>query len=246
MSGKSKFFVIMDRIYKLVFAFLFISLIFSFIYLILQATGLWERINSLEKMQEWVISGGVYSFLIFMFIQFLQTTILQIPAMFVTIFGALIFGKWQAFFMSYTAVMLGSFVMFFIGRKCGKRFLNWLVGKSTAEKWVEKMTGGKYLFFLMMLFPLFPDDILCVAAGITNMSFAFFFWTNVIARGIGLLCTVFLGTGSVIPFSGWGLAVWAIIVVFVALIFFASVKYKDKIDKILVNFTKKKNKGDKK
>ena len=51
---------------------------------------------------------------------------------------------------------------------------------------------------LMMIFPLFPDDILCLVAGVTNMSFPFFLWTNIISRAIGVAVTVYFGTGAII------------------------------------------------
>lgn len=222
-----------------------LAIIFAAIYLILKATGLWEKVNSMDKIREIVQSGGVFSFLIFILFQILQTTVLQIPAIFVTIAGAVIFGRWPAFIMSYIAVMLGSIIMFWIGRKAGRRFLNWMIGKESSEKWIDRMSNGKYLFFLMMLFPMFPDDILCVVAGLTNMSFSFFLWTNLLARGVGIACTVFFGSGAIIPFHGWGLIVWGILIILVAILFYLSVRYKNKIDEIIKVLFKKKDKTNK-
>ena len=231
---------------RLIFVVFVLSVVVLLGFLTLKETGAWEKINSMEKIRTIVESGGVFSFLIFMIFQILQTTILQIPAFFVTVAGALIFGRFQAFIMSYIAVMIGSVIMFWIGRKAGKKFLNWLVGEQDAIKWKEKLSHGKYLFLLMMLFPLFPDDILCVVAGMTTMSFSFFFWTNVLARGIGILCTVYFGSGAIIPFTGWGLIVWGFIVLFVLALFYLSVKYQDKLDDIFKQLFKKKSNNDKK
>ena len=189
--------------------------IFIIIYCVIKFTGVWEKINSIEKLKAIVESGGVFSFIIFIFLQILQTTILQIPAIFVTIAGTLVFGRWIAFILSFIAVMIGSIIMFWIGRKAGRKFLNWLAGNE-ADRWIKRMSCGKYLFFLMMVFPLFPDDILCVIAGLTNMSFSYFILTNLIARSMGIACTVFFGSGAVIPFHGWGLLVWGILILLVA------------------------------
>lgn len=208
-------------------------------YFILKWTGLWEKVNSIDKIRDVVMKGGMFSFIIFILLQILQTTVLQIPAVFVTIAGAAIFGIWPAFIMSYISIMIGSIIMFWIGRKAGRKFLNWIVGKSESEKWIDRMSGGKYLYFLMMVFPMFPDDILCVIAGLTNMSFTFFFWTNILARGLGVACTVFLGSGEIIPYRGWGLVVWGVLIAIVIVLFFLSVKYKTKIDEILNRFFKK-------
>lgn len=209
-------------------------------YLLIKVTGLWQKINSIQKIKIIVEKGGIFSFIIFIVFQILQTTVLQIPAIFVTIAGTLVFGRWTTFILSYIAVMIGSVIMFWIGRKAGRKFLNWLVGKEEADVWIKRMSNGKYLFFLMMLFPLFPDDILCVIAGLTNMSFGFFLVTNLIARGIGIACTVFFGSGAVIPFHGWGLVVWSVIILLIAGLFYVSVKYKHKIDEFVKLFFKKK------
>lgn len=225
--------------FNIVRLFLTVVIIMSLLivaYTIIKLTGVWEKINSIEKLKTIVESGGVFSFIVFVLLQILQTTVLQIPAIFVTIAGTLVFGRWTAFILSFISVMIGSVIMFWVGRKAGRKFLNWLAGKEEADKWVERMSHGKYLFFLMMLFPMFPDDILCVIAGFTNMSFGYFFITNLIARSIGIACTVFFGSGSVIPFTGWGLIVWGVIILLVATLFYLSVKYQKKIDEVVKQF----------
>lgn len=226
---------------KRIILVLFFCLVLIFVLgYVLKKFNLFEKINSVEKIQALVKKGGIFSCVLFMLLQFLQTTVLQLPAILVTMAGAVMFGKWQAFLLSFVSVMLGSIVMFFVGRKAGRKFLGWMIGKEKTEIWISRLDDGKYLFFLMMVFPLFPDDLLCVVAGLTDMSFSFFFWTNVIARSIGIAGTVFFTTGDIIPFHGWGLIVWGIVIIFVFTLFVLSVKYKDKIDRLMDNFFKKK------
>ena len=227
---------------RLFFTFIIFFALFVIAYTIIKATGIWNKINSIDKLRKIVESGGMFSFVIFVVLQILQTTVLQIPAIFITIAGTLVFGRWTAFILSFVAVMIGSVLMFWLGRKAGRKFLNWIAGKEDADKWIQRMTNGKYLFFLMMLFPMFPDDILCVIAGLTNMSFSYFFVTNLIARSIGIACTVFFGSGSVIPFNGWGLIVWGILILFVVTLFYLNVKYQHKIDEIVKQFFSKNKK----
>ncbi len=222
--------------------FLTVTIIFAIFiacYAIIKYTGLWDKINSIEKLKKIVESGGIFSFIVFVILQILQTTILQIPSILVTIAGTLVFGRWTAFILSFIAVIIGSVLMFWIGRKAGRKFLNWLAGQKQADKWIERISHGKYLFFLMMVFPMFPDDILCVVAGVTNMSFKYFIITNIIARAIGIACTVFFGSGAVIPFTGWGLLVWGIIFIVVVALFYVSVRYQDKIDSAIKQFSQK-------
>ena len=231
-KGNHKFF------WRLFFVIFILLAIFIGGYFLLRKLGVWEYINSIEKIQRLVEMGGVFSFLIFMLLQILQTTILQIPAVIVTAAGAVIFGRWTAFGLSYISVLIGSVIMFWIGRKFGRKFLNWLAGDDAANRWIKRMSQGKYLFFLMMMLPLFPDDVLCTVAGCTNMSFGFFMWTNVLARGVGIATTVFFASGEVIPFHSWGLAVWGVIAVVVVLMLYLSVKYQEKIDNALAEIFK--------
>ncbi len=230
------------KLLRLFLSLTIVILVFIIVYSIFKYTGVWEKINSIEKLRKIVESGGVFSAIIFVVLQILQTTILQIPSIIVTIAGSLVFGRWQAFILSYVAVVFGSIIMFWIGRKCGRKFLNWLAGKGESDKWIERMSHGKYLFFLMMIFPMFPDDILCVIAGLTNMSFKFFLVTNLISRAMGISCAVFFGSGAVIPFSGWGLIVWGLIGLIIVTLFYLSVKYQHKIDEIVKQFAGKNKK----
>ncbi|MFQ6752655.1 MAG: TVP38/TMEM64 family protein [Clostridia bacterium] len=228
-------------IWRLFFVVLILLVVCGIGYFLLKFTGLWEYVNSIEKIQSLVEKGGIFSALVFIILQILQTTILQIPSIIVTAAGAIIFGQWTAFLLSFLSIIIGSIIMFWIGRKFGRKFLHWLAGQESSERWIDRMSHGKYLFFLMMLFPLFPDDILCVVAGTTNMSFNFFLWTNILARGVGIATTVFFAGGDVIPFSGWGLVVWVIIAMIVIFLFYISIRYQDKIDEYLgATFNKKK------
>lgn len=223
--------------------FVCLVLIVAVVVCLLKCTGVWGKINSVAKLRQIVERGGAFSSIVFMFLQFLQTTVLQIPAILVTITGVLIFEKWKAFLLSFVAIMLGSLFNFWLGRKAGRKFLHWIAGEQATEKWINIISEGKYVFFLMLLFPMFPDDILCVVAGLTNMSWGFFFWSNVICRSIGIGCTVLFGSGSIIPFAGWGWVVWILLAVCMAVLFYLSVKYQNKIDDWLKKISKKlKNK----
>ena len=227
------------KIWKtLLIVFLLIAIILA-IYLPLKLTGTLAKIDSPEKLKEVILSFGGYSYCIFFIIQFLQTTILPIPAAVTTVAGTLIFGIWPTFALSFVAIMLGSLVAFLLGKKVGRKIVVWIAGEKEALKWEEKMQKGKFVFFLMMLLPLFPDDILCIVVGTTNMSFKFFFITNLITRPIGILLTCFLGSGTLIPFSGWGIPVWIILALIVLVMFYLSIRYQQQIENFVVKLGQK-------
>ena len=90
------------------------------IYFALKQTASLDKLQSLEDIKRFILSGGNYSLIIFVAIQFLQVTILPIPACLTTIAGALIFGPFIAFILSFVSIFLGSMFAFYLGRRYGK------------------------------------------------------------------------------------------------------------------------------
>ena len=68
---------------------------------------------------------------------------------------------------------------------------------------------GKIPFVAMLVLPFFPDDLICITAGVIDMKFSFFLFSTLIARSAYIFTVSILGGGEIIPFRGWGIAVWA-------------------------------------
>ncbi len=206
------------------------------IYLPLKLTGALSTITSPLDLKNLILSGGGWSLLLFAVIQFLQVTFIPLPAIITTTVGTLIFGPWITLLISTIAVMAGSIFAFWLGRKFGRTLLFWVTGERKGRVLINKVSKGKYLFFLMMLFPFFPDDVLCIVAGVTKMSYSFFIVTNIICRPLALLPICFMGSGEIIPFTGWGIPVWIVLGGIMLTLFFLSVRYQPQIEKKLSRF----------
>ncbi len=204
------------------------------VYLVLVRTGMWEKLNSVEKMRLFILDLGFWGRITFVFLQFLQVTFIPIPSTILTIAGSIIYGPLQGGLLSLSGILLGSVLAFFMGKVFGKKLVSFMVGKETCEKWVKFLSKARYTFFFMMLLPMFPDDILCLVAGLTNMSWAFFVITNLITRPIGIFITSYIGSGEIIPYYGWGLIVWAIILIGVAILMWLVTKYDSNIEKFFL------------
>lgn len=179
---------------KLFSVFILSCAFFVGLYYLFKSTGWLGNFESVEELKKIIQGAGFYSYSIFVLIQFLQVTILPIPGIVTTIVGVILFGPVIAFFLSLLAILLGSISAYFIGKILGIKVLKWAIGKEKTEVLQNKLKKGKYVFFLMMLFPFFPDDILCILAGVINMDFKFFLNTNLITRTIGIFSTCFLGS----------------------------------------------------
>ena len=190
-SNRWKEFVV--AMVKLTVTFLLSIGFFVGLYYLFKNTGWIGKFSNVAELKVILSSAGFWSYAVFAVMQFLQVSIIPMPASVSTIVGVICFGPWIAFGISLVAILLGSIVAYIFGRVFGSKIIYWIVGKERGEEFCKLLLRGKWAFFVMMLLPLFPDDILCIVAGACGMNFRFFLVTNLITRTIGIFCLCFLG-----------------------------------------------------
>jgi len=228
--------------YKLTLTTLYIAAVFLIGYFALQKSGVFAKIHTAEDFVEYINNSGGIAEVLFVIVNFLQVTIIPIPSTITTTAGAMLFtGIWKPLYLTLIGVLIGSMFAFFLGRVFGVRFANWLVGEKTIEKY-KKMTKGKdkIVLFYMFLFPFFPDDFLCILAGMTNYTYLGFFIMQVFCRTIGILTTILLTKGIVsIPLQGWWLLLWGFLIIFVIVLLVFTIKFSDKIEAFIMKLIDK-------
>ncbi len=197
----------------------------------LEKTGLKERFTSVEEVIRFVRERGAFAALALYIITFLQVVILPIPGIVTFTAGVSIFGVFLGGLICFAGIFTGSLVAFLIGRKAGVKAVSVFLGEDVLEKTLKKFNGKDKLFLtIAFLFPFFPDDALCFAAGLTNMSFKYFFCMAFITRLIsGAFSALSIG-GMLIPFdSAWGIALWVLFGSFMALFTYLVYKNGEKV-----------------
>jgi len=117
----------------------------------------------------------------------------------------------------------------------------WIAGIDNAKKYASILNNSGRIFLgIAFLLPMFPDDILCLIAGLTTMSFKEFFIITSLFRPIGAICMCYFGGGYIIPFSGWGIPVWVVIGILMTTLVAAIYKNQTKIENWIINKFKKK------
>lgn len=227
---------------KSLFIFNFVTFIVIICFGVLSVLGIFETFSDLEKIKQLILSAGSFGYLVYALILLLNVVILPLPAFLFILAGVAVYGPLIAFIINYISFVLGSIICFFIGKVFGQRAINWCVGKETTEKYKSLLgSKGNVLFIIMQILPFFPDDILCMVAGLTSMSFRFFLIAMLIAKALYILPVCLFGTGSIIPFNGWGIPVWLAIFVLLTIGFILFCKYQKQIEnKLKVTFSKKR------
>lgn len=236
------FFLKKESLFKTAFCCNVVTLIFVLTFFLLNLFGLFDSLKDLEKVKKIILDWGAYGYVVFVLLQLFQVIILPAPGFIFYLAGVAVYGPIEAFFISYASVVAGSCIAFLIGRYAGKPVVYWCVGKERTEKYLDLLGNkGNVLFVLMQILPFFPDDILCMVAGLTKMTFKFFLIVMLIVRPVYIGAVCFLATGDIIPFGGWGIFVWIALFLLCALAFVLYCKYQSRIEAKFASLGKKKN-----
>lgn len=223
------------KVFKICLVALVCCGIFAIGYAICFYNGWLKYFESYQAIKDLILSAGIWGLVVFFLIQFAQVIVAPIPAMATILAGVAIYGPLVASLISTVAILVGSYVAFFLGRVFGRKIVVWIAGEAQTQKYSDILNKkGRYLLILMFIFPVFPDDLLCLIAGITSMSFRFFFFATLLTRPLGIFVTAYIGSGQLIPYSGWGLYVWPILIILLIVAFVICWKYQDQIEKMFM------------
>ncbi len=207
----------------------------------LEISGFLDKIDSVDKLREYIDSFGNYAVILFIVLQFAQVVFLPLPSFITVGAGVLLFGPLKGAIFSVIGIILGSIVAFYIGKVFGFKVAKWLVGEDSLNKGLKAIKGkDKVVLTFMFLFPFFPDDVLCFVAGITTISSKYFIIMITLVRLITVFISSYSMNNSIIPYdTWWGILLWALFFILTVVLTIVIYKKGDKIEKF---FKKRKHK----
>lgn len=162
-----------------------VLLCFSIFYL-----GQNHYLSDPDRMQALLEQMGALAPIAFIVIQIIQVIIPIIPGGVSSGIGILVFGSVTGFIYNYIGLLIGSYIAFKIVKRYGKDFILKITDQKTYDKYIGWLNKGKKferLFALAILLPGFPDDLLCMIAGLTDMSTKKFMMINILCKPAGLI-----------------------------------------------------------
>ncbi|MEQ2454980.1 TVP38/TMEM64 family protein [Flavonifractor hominis] len=199
--------------------------------LLLWNTGFFTCIGSLDAMRDYIQRFSPFSHLFYLMVQLLSVLIAPIPSNVTALAGAVLFGTWPAFLLTWIAVVSGSMLVFFLARILGQSFAERLVSQTVTQRYLDVIRRKRDIFLILVfLFPFFPDDLICILAGLTDIPARRFFLIVLLTRPWGLLVACCLGGATI------SIPVWAMIPLGAAgiLIFLLGLKYGDRLEQALL------------
>ena len=150
-----------------------------------------------DQMKEFIGKYGKQAMLVSAFLMIFQSLAAPLPAFFITLTNANLFGWWQGCILSWASSMAGAVICFYIARLLGRDIVEKICTKGallSIEKFFEKY--GTKCILIARLLPFISFDVVSYAAGLTAMGF----WSFFIATGIGQLpaCIVYSYVGGML------------------------------------------------
>ena len=156
--------------------------------------------TSRDQLELFIRQSSFWGPLLFIVIQIAQVVIAVIPVGLTCLAGVVFFGPWYGFLYSAVGIIIGSCINFYLARRYGEKFIRLFVSDETYEKTKKKfLTGKKFdvVFTAAILLPCAPDDVLCMLAGLTDMSWRKFLTILFLGRPVTIV--VYSLGGAMLP-----------------------------------------------
>ncbi len=230
-------------ILKATLSFLILASLLTFGLYFIKVSGLESKIDSVDSLRRYILSYGHLVIPVFMVLQFLQVIILPIPSAILLGAGIALFGTFWGALLSYISIVSASIIAFIIGRKFGVKAVGWLIGKNSLKKGLNLIKGKDKVFLtFMLIFPFFPDDLLCFMAGLTTVSYEYFLIIISLTRLLNVGFLVLFLSGKFLQFyTWWGVAIFLIFFALTVIICIYIYKNGENIEKNVKKVFKRKN-----
>ena len=155
------------------------------------------KTGNFDDMRAFISQYGKWAMAISFLLMVFQSIAAPLPAFFITLTNANLFGWWQGCILSWASAMAGAAVCFWIARILGRDVVERICTKGallSIEEFFAKY--GKRCILVARLLPFISFDIVSYAAGLTAMDF----WGFFLATGIGQLpaCIVYSYVGGML------------------------------------------------
>lgn len=151
--------------------------------------GQQQLLTNPEALQLYLKRLGWVAPFAFILIQIIQVVIPIIPGGVSSAIGIIFFGPMMGFLYNYVGLLIGSYFVFKLVKMYGKSFILKITDEKTFDKYIKWLNKGKkfeIFFTIAILLPGFPDDLLCMIAGLTEMSMKKYMLINILCKPIGL------------------------------------------------------------
>lgn len=201
--------------------------------LVLWWRPIYEFVADQEQIRSWVEGLGAWGPVAIVLLEMIQALLAPIPGQAIEAVSGYLFGPWLGTLFPMIGMGIGSFITFSLGRRFGRPLVIRLIGKQSMARLDDLVRrGGAPFFFLIWLLPFAPDDLACVAAGLTPMPPRQFMVLMLLGRLPGVFVSVWVGANVARIEPIW----WVVIFVGIAIAALALWRWGDQVQESVLAF----------
>jgi uncharacterized membrane protein YdjX (TVP38/TMEM64 family) len=174
----------------------------------------------LDEVVRYVRHRGRHAELTFLALAFLKSFIIVVPAAVFSVAGGMLFGAIKGFVLNLMGLFISATTVFFTARFLGKGFLNkMLKGRILKLDKQLECNGFKFMFLIRMI-PIFPYDLLSLAAGVSSIRYRDFILGSVLGVIPELFCYSLIIAGIGRNHHGQNKLIYLIIAIIILIVIF--------------------------
>jgi uncharacterized membrane protein YdjX (TVP38/TMEM64 family) len=197
---------------------------------------LYNFVADQEQVRVWVEGLGAWGPMAIVFLEMVQALLAPIPGQAIEAVSGYLYGPWLGTLYPLIGMAIGSLVAFLLARRFGRPLVIKLLGKQSMDRLDDLVRrGGAPFFFLIWLLPFAPDDLACVAAGLTPMPTRQFMVLMLLGRLPGVFTSVWVGANvaRIEPF--W----WGVLFVGIAIAALVLWRWGEPLQEAVLNFVER-------
>ena len=164
----------------------------------LVTAGVWALTPSqfdLARVSAFIEAAGPTAPLVFTLVQAAQVVFAPVPGQALAGVGGYLFGAFFGTVYAMAGVALGSTITFGLSRRYGRPFITRVLTPETIRRFDSFIAShGETGLFIAFLFPAFPDDALCVLAGMSTVRYRRFLLILLLGRTPTFVAAAAAGT----------------------------------------------------
>ncbi|MEJ2734085.1 MAG: TVP38/TMEM64 family protein [Anaerolineae bacterium] len=162
--------------------------------LILWWRPIYDFVANQEAVRVWVEGLGGWGPVAIILLEMIQALLAPVPGQAIEAASGYLYGPWLGALYPLIGMALGSTITFSLARWFGRPLVIRLIGQQSMDRMDDLVRrGGALFFFLIWLLPFAPDDLACVAAGLTPMPARQFIILMLVGRVPGISVSVWIG-----------------------------------------------------
>ena len=186
-----------------------------------------------EQVRSWIEGLGAWGPIAIIFLEMIQALLAPIPGQAIEAVSGYLYGPWLGTLYPLIGMAMGSLITFLLARRFGRPLVVKLIGQQSMARLDDLVRrGGAPFFFLIWLLPFAPDDLACVAAGLTPMPVGQFMVLMLLGRAPGVFVSVYVGANAAQIAPVW----WAILFGAIAIAALALWRWGEQIQESVLGF----------